>query len=410
MKQLLICAAFAVLAAVSPAAAEETAMPLQLQQGAHYTVTIEQTQSTTLSGESFSADISSVTALDILSVSPGDARWRYTPVSYTIKSASGPGMEQLSGDAAELGFASDMLSAAMRIVADVGFECRVDDVGRCVELANWPLWRDRMENTALMIDAAVQLGVREAGKQAAGAEPEAQAAPHKKGRHEQNAPEHAGAAPGASAPDWQRFRQPILQGFASVIDGLDARSAASLMASFHPPAAVQGRSLTRGQAVAFVEDWPMPFAAQSVRMTGTLTLDRIDRRAGTATVTRRARLDSASAQAALRGMTSYIVSSVIEPFAPLMAEHGQNAPSAEMIHAIAEAALSVLQADMTETTTGTIELSTGLARQTVTDMRIQLSMPENGQTRMLMDSTLHSTIRITPGAPAAPRLPRAPHT
>ncbi len=82
--------------------------------------------------------------------------------------------------------------------------------------------------------------------------------------------------------------------------------------------------MTRGDTQPFVEAWPMPYEAAPLNVTGTLVLERVDRRANTATFVRRASVEPAAVRAALQSMSSYVIVSVIEPTRPYLGADAQN--------------------------------------------------------------------------------------
>jgi hypothetical protein len=396
MGKFLATLAFAGALLLTPSSSAQTVgVPLQVHTGEVYTMRIEQTQTTSIAGHP-EARITQVLALEI--VDAENRIWRYTPVSMSFSFPKGlegePGADFIDWPAA-----SEAVSALTRIATDIGFECRVDEFGRCLEMTNWPLWRDRAENLVLMFDAIARMApketivsgaVDESGAPVVVVEPE----------DELEGDEVIAPPPG---PSWAEMREPILRGLARVLDGIDARDAAATM--YLPAATLQGRTLTRRQNVEVADELEMPFGAPPLRMVGTLRLERIDRRANTATIVRRVTLDQASARASLRSMAQFITTNVVEPAAAAAGPKGEGPPSGEALMGMLDGVLESFNFQYQETTTGTVDLATGLARETTTDVTITLSPPGPTEAEPFTMSA-RTIVRITLGAPEAPRLPR----
>lgn len=367
--------AFGAAMLLSPLASAQTVgVPLQMRTGDSFTVNVEYTQTSNLGEQEFDARMSYVYSVHVLDAE--QRLWRFMPISMGYEFPEVPGIDTQAVSSMNWAAISDAISAMMRIGTDVGFECRVDEHGRCIEMTNWPFWSTRVENMVLFIDAVAR------------AAPSAAAAP---------TPTSAdGMAP---APDWNTLRGPVLQGVARLIDGFDSRDAAASMSSIYLPAFVQGRTLTRRQRVNFVDEYEMPWGAPPLRYTGTIVLDRINRRDNTGVVVRRATLDQASVRTSLRAMTEFVSDAVVEPLAAYYpdGEVPDGAGMADMI--------DMMLADLSyeETTTGIVDLSTGMARETTTEFSVSA--------RMVSSETPVTTrgrivTRVTPTAQAAPRLPR----
>jgi hypothetical protein len=388
----------------SPAAAQEYGAPLRVSAGEAYTVSMDMSETLTMRGQDINVGAAIVYRLDIVSDTPGDQRWLYTPVSfsYTDVSMLGAGIENSGVDFALLG---EGVSALVRVAADIGFECRVDEYGRCLEWSNWPQWSARAENLVLMGDAFARMAF-EMGRTAAVAPPSGD---HGKARDGASAgePEAEAAAQSAGANVWMEMRDPVLRSVAAFLDGIDTRSAALAMGSLHPAAAVQGRRMARGAPQTFTETWDMPFNAPPLSVAGTLVLESVDRGANSATFVRQAALDSESARASMQGVASYMIDTVLAPMQPFLSQHGADA---ETMTGMVEAMLPQLSVTMSETTRGVVDLQSGMARETTTDYRMVLSGPSDSAdaegTAESMEVRLNYVTRITPGAPETPRLPR----
>lgn len=378
---------FAALLVAPMASPQTVGLPLQVRTGEVYTIRVEQTQSIN-EGQSLGA-ITQIWALHV--VDAEDRIWRYTPVSMSFRLPPGPG-EAAGAARTDWEPIGEGMSALLRIAADVGLECRVDEYGACVELLNWPLWRDRAENLVLMFDAFARAAPAQlAGAEEAGKKPSAE--------------EETPSEPGPPPMDWARLREPLLRGLARVLDGVDSADAASTVWAIQPMPALQGRTLTRRQSINVVEELNMPLGAPPLRLSGTMQLQRIDRRNNTGTVIRRVTLDAASARASLQSLTQFVATNVIEPTAAIAGE-GENAPDADATMGMLNGLLDSVDLRYEETTSGVVDLTTGMVRETATDFTVTVA-PHGGagaDTPLVMRG--RTLMHITPGAPELPRLPR----
>lgn len=400
MRGLLLAAAMAGALLAPSAAAQTAGVPLRVQTGEVYTVAIEQTQTTDMgSGQNVEATLRHSYTLQI--VDAERSIWRYTPASLTYELPTGLGLEQQAAyfDWPAL---SEAMSAMMRIGADIGFECRVDEYGRCIEMTNWPMWRDRLENVVLMADAFVRM-VPSSGSTAGAEVPAIEPDSGRKSDETSDVGETGYGDEVASPPfDWVTYRLPILRGFAASLDNFDARDAASSMAFLDAPGLLQGRSLTRRQSVPVSTELEMPFGAPPLRYTGTMRLDRINQSDNSATIVRQVSLDEDSARAATQGILQFFDTNFIQPIAAIGGQAGDAASVAAMI----EPMIDTLGMRYEETTTGTVDLTTGMARETVTEYTFTILPPGGEGDGVPIALRGRTVIRITPGAPDIPRLPR----
>lgn len=399
MRKLLIgVAALAGALLLSPFAAAQTiSMPMQVRTGDVFTVAVDYTQSADIGDEELNATMSYVYSVHVIDAE--QRLWRFMPVSMSYELPEAPG---LAAQAANVNWpaASDMMSAMMRIATDVGFECRVDEYGRCREMTNWPFWSARVENMALAFDAAARMMPRTVISGDQSATPPAPEEVERPGKSDDAATPTATAPSTRAAPSWEMLRAPVMRGVARLIDGFDSRDAAASMAGIYLPAFVQGRTLTRRQTVEIVDEYDMPFGAPPLRYTGTLRLDRIDRRNNAAIVTHRTRLDQASARTAIDSVTEFVADALIAPLAEHFPE-GQTPPDATGLARMINAMLADFEYEAT--TRGIIDLATGMARETTTDYTFSARMAGSEQ-----PMATHGRIvtRVTPAAPEVPRLPR----
>lgn len=374
----------------APAALAQTIdAPLRVRTGEVYTVAVEQTQSSAVAGTEVEATFSHTYALHI--VDAEQRIWRYVPVSLSYTMPTGLGLEaQTAG--LNWPLINEAVSAFTRVSTDIGFECRVDAYGRCMELTNWPMWRDRVENVVIMADAFARLMPQTAASNGEPASPPE--IPRRSGTKQQ-----AGAAP--SALTWERMRDPVLRAVATMLDNVDSRDAATSMAIIQNSAFLQGRSLTRRQPVAVSDEFEMPFGAPPLRFTGTLQLDRVNQRDNSATVVRRVALDETSARATLQSMTQFMTTNLVLPVANAAGE----APSAEALSGMVQPMLDALSMRYQETTTAIVDLNTGMAREATTQFTLTV-LPTGGAEETPVTVEGRTVVRITPGAPNVTRLPR----
>jgi hypothetical protein len=365
-------------------AAQTVGAPLQVRTGEVYTISVEQSQTTDLGENDVTASLSHVYALHI--VDAENRIWRYMPASLTYSLPTGLGIE---AQAAALNWPvlSEGVSAMLRIATDIGIECRVDEFGRCIDMTNWPAWRDRAENLIVMADAFARMV------------PETPAAPS---AVDGGPKDEAGSPAAPPTPTWSMLRGPVLRGLAAMLDNFDSRDAAASMASIETIAGVQGRTLARRQSVPVTDELEMPFGASPLRFTGTVRLERIDQRNNTATVVRRVSLDQESARATLRGVSAFLTTNMVEPVAQAA---GEGADITSVTGAV-DTMLDAMSFQYQETTTGTIDLTTGMAREATTDYTVTLTPPSGagGDTPLTLRG--RTIIRVTQGAPDIQRLPR----
>lgn len=374
----------------APAAVAQTIdTPLRVRTGDVFTVAVEQTQSSAVAGTEVEATFSHTYALHI--VDAEQRIWRYVPVSINYTMPTGLGLEaQTAG--LNWPIINEAVSALTRVSTDIGFECRVDEFGRCIELTNWPMWRDRAENVIIMADAFARLM-----PETAASGEEAPSAPEVRPRA--GVKQQADAAP--SALTWERMREPVLRAVATMLDNFDGRDAATSITVIQSSAFLQGRALTRRQPVAVSDQLEMPFGAPPLRLTGTLQLDRVNQRDNSATVVRRVTLDEASARATLQSMTQFTTTNLVQPLANAAGE----AQSAEALTGLIQPMLDALSMRYEETTTGIVDLNTGMAREATTQYAFTVTPTgDAGETPVTVEG--RTVVRITPGAPNVTRLPR----
>ncbi|WP_395647429.1 hypothetical protein [Terricaulis sp.] len=370
------------------AAAQTVGGPIQVRTGDVFTVSVEYTQTSEVAAQNYEIRMSQVYEVRVLDAE--DRLWRFLPVSLSYEIPHLPGVEGETASAINWPAMSDAMSAMLRMATDVGFDCRVNEYGRCMDMTNWPFWSARVENFVLMADGIARAMPRSATTPDPMPTP---AAPHSKGLDE-------GEGAPVATPSWETLRQPVLQSVSRVIDAFDSRDAAAGMSWVYPPAFVQGRTLTRRQTVSFVDEYDMPFGAPPLRYNGTMRLDRVNTRDNTAIVVRQSRLDPESARAALRSMTEFVSENVIQPLAPYY-PGGEEPPAGAELARMLDAMLGDVAYE--ENTRAVIDLSTGLAREATTDFSVSARMTG---TETPFTTRGRFVTRVAAGPPQVPRLPR----
>lgn len=340
MRQLFLgIAALAGALLLSPFAAAQTiSMPMQLRTGDVFTVSVDYTQSADMGDQELSATMSYAYSVHVLDAE--QRLWRFMPVSVSYELPEAPG---LAAQAANVNWpaASDMLSAMMRVATDVGFECRVDEYGRCLEMTNWPFWSARVENMAIAFDAVARmLPNRPATNAGQGEAPPVEQ--HRPGKSDDVAAPASATPSTRAAPDWETVRAPVMRGVAR----------------------------------------------------------RIDRRNNAAIVTHRSRLDQASVRAAIDAMTEFVSDALIEPLAPYFPE-GQEPPDATGLAGMINAML--VDFDYESTTRGVVDLASGMARETTTDYTVSARMAGSEQPMAMHGRIVTRVTPAAPDVPRLPR-------
>lgn len=358
--------------AVAQRAGTEVAMPLRLEAGQRYTVTITDTVTTNeprstpggrKSRPTIPQDLEQTSTIVFgLEVQAAD-RWRWTIADMQLDLTDADLPEQLREPEAQAA-----LIAAVRLMTDLGFDCRVDLTGRCLDLTNWPAWQDRVNNVGSLIAAFAVLGTLD--------EPLEEIAEMRQ-----------------MAPRIERF-------VSTTVEGIDPPAAASAFSQVYPIAAVSGRTLALGQATSFTEEWPMPYGAAPVRVSGAVTLTAVDRANQTAVVERTARGDSESMRTALVGFGAGLMSPVVQVFGDLTPEAGAQI---QMAAGVLQGFLQGSNLTFEERSRGVVDLRTGLAREVTTTYVIGFKHPMlanegYGEDGVVM--TTVSRVTVTPGAPA----------
>lgn len=360
MNKFATLAALGGLAALGACATSATTTPVAssspgvwLDAGANYTLTIKSDTKQTFFGQSQSAKGTVVMGLEVLRGGM-DQRWRWTLADVTLDEVDLG--DEIPIKDLPLGDISKILAPVLRLALVPGFECKVDASGACAELTNWSTWRGGVEDTVLAAESIAKLvmlmdPVRPSmiGDQSA-----ARPAPPTLSIDSQNA---------------QRYIDFGVNVILSLLDGFDTKTAgAATMAGPWGPFMLQGANLSRTGAMDYTMEQPLPYDGGALRYVGTRTVESIDRANGVATVVTTVKLDDQALFASLMKIFDAIVTPNLAAFAKLDSENG---PMAQMVGAMIrtqfEAALKGASLDFQVTTRGTVDLQTGLSRESRTE-------------------------------------------
>ncbi|MFZ4120346.1 MAG: hypothetical protein ACOYKM_01680 [Caulobacterales bacterium] len=363
----------------------EVAIPLRVEAGQHYLM--QGRIDTNIDGPGETEDMSAVftytLALDVEQFGRDGGVWRWSIENIGIESLeSGQDTTNLPWPAM-----GTMLSAATRLMTDIDFVCRVDASGACVELLNWPDWRERAENLALIASGAVMIA---AGQPQVSVSPDGTPKPQ------------PGGAPAAS-PSPAAIAAVINNVTGLVLDGFDNRIAAGMMA-MPMISGLQGQSLRAGVETPTESLIALPFGAAPIRYAGSITLESVDRQANEATFTRRVTLDQTALKTSLNAMAANLMPQILAAAAPVMPavpEGTDPATTGQAMAGMVAAALATIELDYTENTRGAVDMRTGLVKNATTTINYTVGASGNEN---LMSATSTLTFGFVPGTPPRPRL------
>lgn len=373
-------AAFALAGcATTPAASGPggaVSFPLRVDAGDAFLVRYDlQAQGSTM-GQEQSFNMTYTLALDVLEQDRTGGVWRWDFEDLRLRGV-GLGLPQEVDKVMQTPGLWDAVSAGARLATDIGLECQVNLQGDCVEVSNWPDWRERLENIVLIGSGALR--AYGATREAAGPGEEGAGPP-------MNVDEIAGVAERVAA---------------ILLDGIDEASVASA-ARLTGFSGFSGRTLRLGEETPMTEEWTMPYGAPPLLFEGSMTLESIDRAAGTAVVTRTMRLDGDRLQEVLTSVVQNLTP-------PIMAEVMRVAPESAqgqdmdpaMLAGIVTGVLSAFRIQYTEETTAIVDLSTGLVQSSETAVRSSVKTGD-GTNMGVTDATI--SVTVTAGGPRRPRL------
>ena len=375
---------------------------VRLPTGAQYTYVIKDKAKTSFFGQEQVTELTTTMGLNVLS-GGRDPTWRWTYSDFTIDAMDLP-TEEL-GPLSLKDF-SAMMGPAVRLGTAIGFECKVDSSGGCASLSNWGTWRGAVEDFVMVMESAVKIGI--AADAAMKSEAEAPEAGDEV--EEDQFPEMGMGemGPFGGAPDFdQRSVDLVVNILINLLDGIDDRTAgAAAMSGMWGPQGVQGAALRVGPPVDFTRALALPYGGGDLLYKGTRTVESVDRAAGVAMVVSKTELDSVAFKASLLKIYDNLVTPNLKTFAEYSPEDGIAAQAVgAMVRAQMETILSQSTLTFTETTRGTVDLATGLARDTVTEYSMTL---KGGGDFDWVEGSLSGTqtITATPGAPTIARLQR----
>jgi hypothetical protein len=349
-----------------------------------------------------------VLGLSVEEMGPQGGIWRWSIEDFAIQEFSIPGEQAGFMSALSSPGFNQAMAAATRLATDLDFVCRVDARGACVELLNWPQWRERFENIVLITSGSLM-----AYDAFSGAENDfaVEATPSGgMGQLQQSlggqapAPAADGAADAPSAgPDMGMIAAAIEAVSGVILDSLDGRMIGSYL---NTPGIidVQGASLRVGETQNREVLYPLPFATTPMRMTGTVTLEEVDRRAGVARFSRQAELDLESLTASLTSMVQNGTTPIMGALLPILPEGAMGEDpqaSAEFIASMTMTAMASFELTSEETGTVEVDLNTGLARAGTFTQMTTMSAPDGTS---LGNTTASYSFTLTPAGPRGPRL------
>lgn len=381
------------------AGAQTVNAPLQLAAGQHYTVNSTMRISEFTGVEALGLEPEAATALAFLPDITLQMVWGLEVKSWgadggvfrwTVENGgiNAPMLEGLAagatastpGAGAAISQGLDQVVGGLLVSSlDLGFDCRVDRSGRCIELLNYRDWqRATLGQVEMVRGILTAIG------------PVVPATPGPDGKPPQVPPSRMFAT-----------MNTLIGSLTSLfVDGYDARSAAAAFSLLDGMANIQG-----ARAGATTVTFPQPMGGGNLPTTGQVSVVSVDQGARTAQI----RTSLTADPAAMRRATA----AQVQAMGPMLEQLGQFAAMAPATPgsgpSTAAAEMAELRTMMTEMatsgrytlsleTTGTVDLTTGLARETRTLMRSSSAWGAANSTPMA--ATIEVTTRLTPGQPA----------
>jgi hypothetical protein len=380
--------AFAAEPALAQSSTRPVSIPVRVVPGDSYLMNIDfEGKDQSAGGLSYAG--SATLALQVESMGPQGGVWRWSFEDVSLRSlnlgseAGGEMPAWLTGPGLDT-----TMSATLRLFSDLDFVCRVDARGTCVELQNWPEWRERIENVVLITSGAIQLYAATQSHQAA--------TPTSPG-------EPAVASP---TVDMNQVALAINNVAGILLNAVDGEMLAT---GFSLPgmSEIQGRSFVLGAETPTEINYAMPFGAEPIRMTGSATLQSVDRAAGVARFSYNQVLDQRSMVQSFTTMVqngSGPIVAAITPALPPGTLGEDPAASTEYMASMMGAMLSSFRIDSEVAGTAEVDLATGLVTR-ITSTQRQAVMSPDGE--VLTNQVARTSITLTRGAPEQPRLGRA---
>jgi hypothetical protein len=148
----------------------------------------------------------------------------------------------------------------------------------------------------------------------------------------------------------------------------------------------------------------LPFSDSPIRVTGAVTLDDVNRRAGVARFSRTATVDTGSVTTGLTSMLQNGVGPVVASLTPILPQGtmGEDPQaSAEFMASMVGAAMASFDFGFEETGTVEVDLNTGLARSGTVTQVFTMGGPDGSA---FANQTTTTTFTLQPAAPRGPRL------
>lgn len=363
--------------------------------GDQFTVVVNDKQTANFFGQAQTTEITTTMGLDVLR-GGADQRWRWQYADFSVQQ-----FEMDSEELAGLDFKQLMgiAAPAVRLGTMAGFECKVDRAGHCIELTNWPQWRGAFEDTVMLLEAAIKIGMamEKAGESA------------EYGDHLEQLPSELsglGDLGGLGELD-QRTLDLMVNIVLNLLDGVDAKSAGPMaLSGVIGMPAIQGLEPRVGGALPFTQGIPLPYGGGNLVLNGTQQVESVDRAAGAMTVVRSSELDGKALFASILTIYDNLVTPNLKAFAAYAPEDGASMVGVgAMGRAMLEQAFEGSTLTFKETTRGTVDLKTGMAREAVTTYTLEI---KGGGDFDWIEGSLSGTqtVTVTAGAPVIPRLQR----
>jgi hypothetical protein len=401
-------AAAVVFSLANPAKAQQGhAIPIQVQPGQTFLLDMSYAVGGAAGVGSF--DMTLALGLEIEEMGPQGGVWRWSveDIGFDLKSMAGgaAALNPLAAGPAGPGF-NQAVSAGLRLMTDLDIVCRVDARGACVEVLNWPQWRERAENAVLLVTGVLRFLDEQQQFQAEAErrgslfapEPKPDYVPSSRLGRGDAAPALPPSTP--SAPGQAPFG-PIAGGVEAVagvlLDNIDGRILAG-MTNILAITDVQGLALAEGQTIQTESVAALPFGAEPFRVAGVVTLESLDRRAGVARFSRAAAVDPVAVSRSLTTLLQNGVPPILDALSPLLSA----VPMRDLPPAVADDMVSMLASalqdvnlQMEDTSTAEVDLATGLVRSGRVVQTVSLLMPD-GLSALEQATTMTFTLRPAP--------------
>jgi len=394
-------AAAVVFSLANPAKAQQgRAIPIQVQPGQTFLLDMSDAVGGATGVGSFDMTLALGLEIEEMGSQGGVWRWSVEDIGFDWQSMAGgaAALNPLAAGPAGPGF-NQAVSAGLRLMTDLDIACRVDARGACVEVLNWPQWRERAENAVLRVTGALRFldeqqqfqaeAERRGSLLATGPKPDYSPSTRRgRGDAALASPPRTPSAPG------QAPFGPIAGGEEAVagvlLDNIDGRILAG-MTDILAIIDVQGLALAEGQTIQTESVAALSFGAEPFRVAGGVTLESVDRRAGVARFSRAAAVDPVAVSGSLTTLLQNGALPILDASSPLLSA----VPMRDPPLAVLASALQDVNLQMEETSTAEVDLAAGLVRSARVVQTFSLLMPD-GLSALDQATTMTFTLRPAP--------------